>query len=171
MYVFLFFNTALLVMVASKCNIKYPPPLSLIVQSKQQLYACQLKCVHVQDPELSALSPPGIQLQLHDQPHTLLDSFFYISGHIPRVTPYEAGNPNHASQWVSAQQLFWQEWTISSDCTGKGTGDQVVWAAEFIVLSVCCWKSWLHKLAECCRFDLAHRVAAWHELEVSVGRC
>lgn len=51
------------------------------------------------EPELSALQQPGITVQLHDQPHTLLDGFFYVSGHIPRVTPYETGNPNHASQW------------------------------------------------------------------------
>lgn len=54
-----------------------------------------------QEPELSALQQPGIELQLHDQPHTLLDNCFYVSGFIPRVTPYETGNPNHASQWVS----------------------------------------------------------------------
>lgn len=55
----------------------------------------------LQDPELSALRQPGIDVQLHDEPHTLLTHFFYVSGYIPRVTPYETGNPNHASQWVS----------------------------------------------------------------------
>jgi 7,8-dihydropterin-6-yl-methyl-4-(beta-D-ribofuranosyl)aminobenzene 5'-phosphate synthase len=59
--------------------------------------------VLLQEPELSALRQPGIDVQLHDQPHTLLDDFFYVSGHVPRVTPYETGNPNHASQWVSLQ--------------------------------------------------------------------
>lgn len=43
---------------------------------------------------------PGIDVQLHDEEHTLLGSTFYVSGFIPRVTPYEQGNPNHASQWV-----------------------------------------------------------------------
>jgi hypothetical protein len=59
--------------------------------------------VVLQEPELSALRQPGIDVQLHDQPHTLLEDFFYVSGHVPRVTSYEAGNPNHASQWVSLQ--------------------------------------------------------------------
>jgi 7,8-dihydropterin-6-yl-methyl-4-(beta-D-ribofuranosyl)aminobenzene 5'-phosphate synthase len=55
----------------------------------------------MQDPELASLQLRGIDLQLHDEPHTLLQGFFYVSGHIPRVTTYETGNPNHASQWVS----------------------------------------------------------------------
>lgn len=57
----------------------------------------------VQEPELSSLQLLGIDVQLHDAPHTLLEGFFYVSGHIPRATPYETGNPNHASQWVSDQ--------------------------------------------------------------------
>lgn len=57
--------------------------------------------VTMQDPSLEEMSLPGVDVTQHDRAHTLLDDFFYVSGHIPRITPYEEGNPMHATQWVS----------------------------------------------------------------------
>jgi hypothetical protein len=54
----------------------------------------------LQEPDLSELQQPGIEVQLHEQGHCLLDGAFYVSGAIPRNTSYEEGNPMHASQWV-----------------------------------------------------------------------
>lgn len=77
------------------------------------------------DPELSALQQPGIELQLHDQPHTLLDDCFYVSGFIPRMTPYETGNPNHASQWEAggaweSDEAIADERYVAAAVRGKG---------------------------------------------------
>jgi 7,8-dihydropterin-6-yl-methyl-4-(beta-D-ribofuranosyl)aminobenzene 5'-phosphate synthase len=54
----------------------------------------------MQDPTLQELQVVGAQLQLQAQPHLLLGGCFYVSGFIPRITPYEEGNPMHVTQMV-----------------------------------------------------------------------
>ena len=44
--------------------------------------------------------PGATVVEQHAEPHTLLGGCFFVSGGIPRQTPYEAGNPTNASQWV-----------------------------------------------------------------------
>ncbi len=63
-----------------------------------------LPCMAPQDPhpeELRKLGRGALVVESHKMGHTLLGGAFYISGAIPRVTPYEAGLPGHASLWVS----------------------------------------------------------------------
>src|SRR5205823_6588527 len=40
------------------------------------------------------------------EPQHLLDGFFYLSGEIPRVIPYEQGLPNHV--WRTSEGDEWQ---------------------------------------------------------------
>ena len=57
---------------------------------------------HQQDPDPSTLAEAHaewLDVRRSDAPHTLLGGCFGVSGSIPRVTLYEAGNPQHASQW------------------------------------------------------------------------
>jgi hypothetical protein len=60
----------------------------------------------VQEPALSELEAEGVQVELHDEEHLLLDNCFYVSGFIPRVTEYEEGNPMHGTQWVSREGVI-----------------------------------------------------------------
>ncbi|KAF2266233.1 hypothetical protein CC78DRAFT_531873 [Lojkania enalia] len=57
------------------------------------------------DPTLSEIELAGGKISLHDSGHEVLDSYFLVSGEIPRVTSYEHGlqrgaryNPS-SSQW------------------------------------------------------------------------
>ncbi|WIA36843.1 hypothetical protein OEZ86_008095 [Tetradesmus obliquus] len=84
------------------------------------------------EPELQQLQQPGIEVQLHEQGHCLLDGAFYVSGGIPRNTSYEAGNPMHASQWEpdgawQADELVADERYLAARVKGRGT----------VVLSAC----------------------------------
>ena len=54
--------------------------------------------MHAQEVELSELDLPGCAVEAHAEPHALLDGFFYVSGAIPRVTPFETGLPGHITQ-------------------------------------------------------------------------
>ncbi|KXZ49267.1 hypothetical protein GPECTOR_22g860 [Gonium pectorale] len=51
-----------------------------------------------EDVSLEALAPPGCRVESHAEPHTLLSDLFFVSGAIPRVTAFEAGQPGHATQ-------------------------------------------------------------------------
>jgi len=46
-------------------------------------------------PSKETLEAAGAEMVSNEQPHTVLDDTFYISGEIPRVTPYEKGLPAH----------------------------------------------------------------------------
>lgn len=43
------------------------------------------------DPTFAEIEAAGATVVKNDQPHTVLDDMFLISGEIPRVTPYEVG--------------------------------------------------------------------------------
>mmetsp|Transcript_38166 Transcript_38166/g.85075 ORF Transcript_38166/g.85075 Transcript_38166/m.85075 type:complete len:371 (+) Transcript_38166:64-1176(+) len=59
-----------------------------------------------EDVQLSDLELPGCQLSMSAEPHTLLESTFFVSGTIPRVTPYETGLP--AGITLRAGETEWQ---------------------------------------------------------------
>ncbi len=46
-------------------------------------------------PDAQALARHGAQMVDSDSPRLLLEDSFFLSGDIPRVTPYEKGMPNH----------------------------------------------------------------------------
>ncbi len=57
-------------------------------------------------PTIPALSERGAAVVCTAEPQHLLDGFFYLSGEIPRVTPYEQGLPNHV--WRTSEDSEWQ---------------------------------------------------------------
>lgn len=87
--------------------------------------ACLLSA---QDPELTAFALPGIDVQLHTQEHTLLGGCFYVSGAIPRVTEYERGNPQHASQRVRE---------LAAECGACSLACAVPWCEPCCVPHMC----------------------------------
>jgi 7,8-dihydropterin-6-yl-methyl-4-(beta-D-ribofuranosyl)aminobenzene 5'-phosphate synthase len=50
-----------------------------------------------EEPTFAAISDAGGQIALHPEPHALCDGFFFGSGRIERVTPYETGLAGHHS--------------------------------------------------------------------------
>lgn len=49
-------------------------------------------------PEIDQLIQNGAKVVNSEDPRLLLDNMFYLSGEIPRVTPYEQGFPEHVRQ-------------------------------------------------------------------------
>ena len=60
--------------------------------------------------DLADLEQPGCRVEVHSEPHTLLDNFFYVSGFVPRNTAYETGLPTHASRMAEGG-----EWKMDPD--------------------------------------------------------
>ncbi len=58
----------------------------------------------LQDVTLEELQQPGCLVSLSAQPHTVLGDTFFVSGEVPRVTPYEVGQPGHATQQVGGAE-------------------------------------------------------------------
>ncbi|KAL1597065.1 hypothetical protein SLS60_008647 [Paraconiothyrium brasiliense] len=57
------------------------------------------------DPTFEELESAGGNVVKHDQPHTVLDDMFLVSGEVPRKTEYEVGFPrgmrfNSEGEWV-----------------------------------------------------------------------
>ena len=50
-----------------------------------------------EEPEYEQIEAAGGQVIRHGEPHALLDGFFFASGRIERVTPYETGFAGHHS--------------------------------------------------------------------------
>lgn len=70
------------------------------------------------------LSAQGATPVVTDQPLSVLDDMFYISGEIPRVTAYETGFPGHVSQsddgtWED-DPLLMDERYVAVNIKGKG---------------------------------------------------
>lgn len=65
--------------------------------------------LRVQDVTLEELQQPGCHVSLSAQPHTVLGDTFFVSGEVPRVTPYETGQPGHATQQVGG-------WLFTARC-------------------------------------------------------
>lgn len=75
-------------------------------------------------PGIDALSARGAQVNCTREPQVLIDGMFYLSGEIPRVTPFERGLPAHyqkdeAGNWV-ADPLLMDERFLMVNVAGKG---------------------------------------------------
>ncbi len=76
------------------------------------------------DPTFAEIEAAGATVMKNDQPHTVLDDMFLVSGEIPRVTPYEVGfkrgmrfNQDSAS-WESDELIQDERFLM---CNVKGT--------------------------------------------------
>lgn len=70
------------------------------------------------------LTAQGAAPIVTDQPLSVLDNMFYVSGEIPRITPYETGFPGHISQlddgtWED-DPLLMDERYVAVNIAGKG---------------------------------------------------
>ncbi|KTD30687.1 MBL fold metallo-hydrolase [Legionella maceachernii] len=75
-------------------------------------------------PSVEELENLGAELVVSGQARSLLDKMFYLSGEIPRVTPYEKGFPEHVKQlpnqeWVS-DPLIMDERFLAVHVRNKG---------------------------------------------------
>ncbi|KAJ9498282.1 hypothetical protein H2202_006433 [Exophiala xenobiotica] len=77
------------------------------------------------DPTFAEIEAAGATVVKNDQPHTVLDDMFLVSGEIPRVTPYEVGfkrgmrfNQDSAS-WESDELIRDERFLM---CNVKGRG-------------------------------------------------
>ncbi|KIW96535.1 uncharacterized protein Z519_01926 [Cladophialophora bantiana CBS 173.52] len=77
------------------------------------------------DPTFEEIESAGASIVKNDQPHTILEDMFLISGEIPRVTPYEKGfqrgirfNPGTGS-W-DTDELILDERFLMCNVKGKG---------------------------------------------------
>jgi len=76
-------------------------------------------------PSPSELTALGARVISSEQPQLILEGFFWISGEIPRVTPYEKGFPGHlrrsedGSSWEN-DPLIIDERFLAVDVRGKG---------------------------------------------------
>lgn len=76
------------------------------------------------DPSFEELGAAGAKLLKSDQPHTVLDDFFLVSGEIPRKTTYEDGI--HGGMRFNPSTGFWEQDTLIMEeryvmCNLKGT--------------------------------------------------
>ena len=76
------------------------------------------------DPSFEEIENEGGVVDKHDEPHTVLDDMFLISGFIPRVTSYEKGL--RAGARFNKATAKWEEDTLIADerlvlCKVKGT--------------------------------------------------
>ena len=76
-------------------------------------------------PRVEELSKKGATVTSSTEPQLLHDSFFYVSGEIPRVTAYERGLPNHMRQTEDGSgwepdPLIMDERFLAVNVRGKG---------------------------------------------------
>ncbi|KAJ6157412.1 hypothetical protein N7470_005004 [Penicillium chermesinum] len=77
------------------------------------------------DPTFEQLVAAGATVEKHDEPHTVLDDMFLISGEIPRVTKYETGLKGsvtwdpEAKDWYSDEAIA-DERFLACNLKGKG---------------------------------------------------
>ncbi|KAK4550732.1 hypothetical protein LTR36_000311 [Oleoguttula mirabilis] len=77
------------------------------------------------DPTFDEIEAAGGKVQKSDQPHTILDNMFLLSGEIPRTTAYEVGLPRGIR--FDASKGSWEADTLIKDerfvmCKLKGKG-------------------------------------------------
>jgi 7,8-dihydropterin-6-yl-methyl-4-(beta-D-ribofuranosyl)aminobenzene 5'-phosphate synthase len=83
-------------------------------------------------PSIADLTAQGADVVSTTEPHALLDDMFYVSGEIPRVTPFERGLPGQVrktedgSGWEPDELLMDERW-LAVNVKGKG----------LVVLSAC----------------------------------
>ncbi|KAL4897596.1 beta-lactamase-like protein [Aspergillus ambiguus] len=77
------------------------------------------------DPTFEEIARAGGAVQLHDEPHTVLDDFFLVSGEIPRRTAYEVGAKGamrfdpETGEW-SSDELIMEERFLMCNVKGRG---------------------------------------------------
>ncbi|CAK7213912.1 hypothetical protein SCUCBS95973_001959 [Sporothrix curviconia] len=77
------------------------------------------------DPTLDAITAAGGIVETHDEAHTVSNGFFWVSGEIPRLTPYEGGIKG-AVRYVAATNtwqpdpLIQEERLVACHLKGKG---------------------------------------------------
>lgn len=81
------------------------------------------------DPSFDEILDAGATVLKSDQPHTVLDDFFLVSGEIPRETPYEDGI--YGGLRYDTSKGKWEEDTLIMDeryvmCNLKGTNQPVM---------------------------------------------
>ena len=76
------------------------------------------------DPTFEEIEKAGAKVVKNDQPHTILDDMFLVSGEIPRVTSYEVGIPRATRldpttrEWESDELIKDERFLM---CNVKGT--------------------------------------------------
>ncbi|KAG0066729.1 hypothetical protein BGZ89_006966 [Linnemannia elongata] len=71
------------------------------------------------DPSFSALESAGGKVSKNAKAHTICDSFFGVSGTIPRKTTYETGIPNHVrwsestKTWSAEQEIMDERYLVA----------------------------------------------------------
>ncbi len=74
-------------------------------------------------PSIAELAAHGARVVATREPHVFLDDMFYVSGEIPRVTPFEQGLPNHYAEgedgWEPDPWLIDERW-LAVNVAGKG---------------------------------------------------
>ena len=74
-------------------------------------------------PSLSDLTDFGAEMIVTTEPQSFLDDLFYVSGEIPRLTPYERGFPGQMrrtpSGWEPDELLIDERW-LAVNVAGKG---------------------------------------------------
>jgi 7,8-dihydropterin-6-yl-methyl-4-(beta-D-ribofuranosyl)aminobenzene 5'-phosphate synthase len=83
-------------------------------------------------PNPEALREAGAQVVNEPEPRLLLDGMFYLSGEIPRVTPYEMGLPGHLKR--NADDTDWEHdpWLMDERFVAINVRDKGI-----IVFSAC----------------------------------
>lgn len=76
-------------------------------------------------PSVETLTAFGAEVVLTTEPQALLDDMFFVSGEIPRVTPYERGYPGHVrlmddGQTWEPDELLMDERFLAVNVAGKG---------------------------------------------------
>jgi 7,8-dihydropterin-6-yl-methyl-4-(beta-D-ribofuranosyl)aminobenzene 5'-phosphate synthase len=81
-------------------------------------------------PSVADLTDFGARMVVTTEPQTFLDGLFYVSGEIPRLTPFERGYPGQmrrtADGWEPDELLMDERW-LAVNVAGKG----------LVVLSAC----------------------------------
>jgi len=74
-------------------------------------------------PSVAELTAHGARVVATREPQAVLDGVFYISGEIPRVTPFEKGLPGHCSKtekgWEPDPWIMDERW-LGVNVAGKG---------------------------------------------------
>ena len=83
-------------------------------------------------PSVEDLTAFGAEVMVTTEPKALLDGMFFVSGEIPRVTPYERGYPGQVRLMADGQnwepdELLMDERFLAANVAGKG----------LVVLSAC----------------------------------
>lgn len=94
-------------------------------------------------PGITALTERGADVVLSTEPQAFLDDMFYVSGEIPRVTPFEQGLPFHfqrsldGQRWDADPTIVDERW-LGAHVAGRG----------LVVLTACSHAGVINVLAD-----------------------